>query len=218
MPARAAPTCAEALCGRARRNAAGARAFPESNRRQRPRLALRRRRYRTRAEFVEAFARRRRRPLTIIEGGTPPAACAGGGGERRGQDDGEGAARQRGGPEPASSARSTRRARRSAKRVRVRASGSRDGSLLRPAGRTAQRHRPAGDRRGTLGRRGATARQALAPSRDRHRQRRDQRHRAAAARLDLLSDPRARAVRRRAARRRGAPPQTIAGFWIRSCQ
>ena len=52
-----------------------------------------------------------------------------------------------------------------------------------------------------LGRRGATARQALAPPHRRRRLRRDRRHRAAAARLDLLSRARAQPVRRRAAGR-----------------
>ena len=54
---------------------------------------------------------------------------------------------------------------------------------------------------GALLRRGAVARQALAPPHRRRDHRLDRRHRAAAARLDLLSLARAQPVRRRAARR-----------------
>ncbi len=79
--------------------------------------------------------------------------------------------------------------------------GHRDRSRIRPAGRVAQRHHPAGSRRRALGRRGAAARQALAPPRRRCRHRRDRRHGAAAAGVDVLSVARAGAFRRRAARR-----------------
>ena len=79
---------------------------------------------------------------------------------------------------------------------RLCAAGPRDRGRLRPPGRAAQRHRAAGDFRRALGRRGATARQEMAPPRDRHRLGLDHRHRAAAAGVDLLFDPRARAVRR----------------------
>ena len=69
---------------------------------------------------------------------------------------------------------------------------------VRPAGRTAQRHRPARRRRRALGRRGLAGRRARqAPARRRHR-RRQRRSRAAAARADLLHHPGARALRRRA--------------------
>ena len=84
-----------------------------------------------------------------------------------------------------------------------RAAGPRDRSRVRSAGGIAQRHRAAGNRGRTIRRRGAIARQALAPARHRHRQRIKQRYRAAVAGIDVLSDPRAGAVRRCAARRQG---------------
>ena len=85
--------------------------------------------------------------------------------------------------------------------LRLQGRRPRDRRRARPAGRDPQRHRAARDRRRALGRRRAAARQALAPPHRRRRLRRDRRHRAAAARLDLLSVARARPVRRRAARR-----------------
>ncbi len=72
---------------------------------------------------------------------------------------------------------------------------------VQSAGGNPQRHRAAGNRRRAPGGRGAASRQALAPPYHRHNHRLDQRHRATAAGLDLLSGARARPVRRRAARR-----------------
>ena len=74
-------------------------------------------------------------------------------------------------------------------------------SGVRSAGRTAQRHLAAGNIRRTIRRRGATARQAMAAARHRRRHRRDQRYRPAATGIDLLSHPRAVAIRRHTARR-----------------
>ncbi len=65
---------AETLRGRAGRDAAGDRAFPEGHRRLRDRLAVGRRRYRARQpEFVEGLGKIvGDRTLTLFEGGTPP--------------------------------------------------------------------------------------------------------------------------------------------------
>ena len=153
-------------------------------------------------EFLEGLGKTiGDRALTIFEGGTPSAARSGRGRKRRGEDDREGAAhrwrrcrrhRARARPEGLADRRGP---------LRFCAAGSRDRSRVRSSGRIAQRHRAARNLRRTIRRRGATARQALAPARDRHRQRIDQRYRAAAAGIDVLSHPRAGAVRRRAARR-----------------
>ena len=72
---------------------------------------------------------------------------------------------------------------------------------VRSAGRNPQRHRAARNFRRALGRRRATARQALAPPLDRRRHRLDRRYRAAAACFHLLPFARAESLRRRAARR-----------------
>src|SRR5262249_18461303 len=77
----------------------------------------------------------------------------------------------------------------------------RAGGAPRVAGGDPQRHRPPRGPGRALGRRRAAARQALAPSHGRRRVRLDSGHRATAARLELLSHPRALAVRRRTSRR-----------------
>ena len=199
---RAAPACAKALFDRAGRNAARDRAFPEGHRRLRDRLALRWRRYRARRGIPRRpWQDHRRSHADDLRRRRRAAAGAGRRRKCRGEDDREGAAHRR----------RRRRRRRARDRpqgladrrgaLRFCAAGSRDRSRVRPAGRIAQRHRAAGNLGRALRRRGATARQALAAPRHRHRLGSDQRHRAAAARLDLLSHPRAGAVRRCAARR-----------------
>ena len=179
------------------------RAFPESDRQCRDRLADRQRRYRARTGIHRSPGQDHRGSrLDDLFGRHPAAAGSGRGRKRRGQDDGEGAARR---------GRRHRRRRRPCARperladrrgpLRLCAAGPRDRGGVRSSGRIAQRYRAAGNLRRALRRRGAAARQALAPPRHRHRLRIDQRYRAAAAGLDLLSHPRAGAVRRRAARR-----------------
>ena len=96
------------------------------------------------AEFLEGLGKTiGDRSLTVFEGGTRPAAGAGRGRKCRGEDDREGAARRR------------RHRRRRGARDRPEgfadrrgplplcAAGSRDRSVVRSAGRAAQRHRPA---------------------------------------------------------------------------
>ena len=178
------------------------RAFPEGNRRLRNRVAVRRRRYRARHRIPGRIGQddrrshpdgfRRRRAL---------GAGAGCGGERRGQNDRESVAhpgrhRFRNGP----------CGRRQGfadwgSPLQLRHPGPRDRSVVRSAGRTPQRYRAAGNIRRAVGRCGATARQAMAAPRDRRGLRREHRYRAAAIGIDLLSHPRAVAVRRRTSRR-----------------
>ncbi len=141
------------------------------------------------------------RPITVVEGGTAACARAGRRRQRRRRADGQG------------SARGARR-RRSAGIVR--ALDLKGLPLGETRLRLRRRRRARPTPRSTLPveirndiarleivgrafrRRGAAARQALAPPHRRHRLRRDHRDRAAAARLDLLSGARARPVRRRA--------------------
>ena len=99
------------------------------------------------------------------------------------------------------------------------ATGPRERSRVRSAGRVAQRHLAAGNIGRAIRRRGATARQEMAAPRHRRRHRCHQRHRAAASRIDLLSHPRIVAVRRRAARRsRRAATGDRRNFWINGCR
>ena len=186
------------------------RALPESHRRLRNRLAVRRRRYRTRHRIPGRPGQDDRRAhADDLRRRRAAAAGAGRRGKRRGEDDGEGAAHRTAASPPAWCARSTPRARRSAKPVTLSAPQDRE---TEAAFDLPVELRNDIARLEIAGERSAGAVQLLDKRwrrrADRRRLRRDQRHRAAAAGLDLLSHPRAVAVRRRAARR---PRRAAAG-------
>ena len=147
------------------------------------------------AAFVAELAPRRRRAgrSTVLAGGLPPARALAGGGQRRRRPQRHRAARRRRrASRAASCAPSTSRACRSARRPSPSPGGALEtNARVRPAGRDPQRHRPAGDRRRALRRRGAAARRALAAAPRRPRHRRDRRHRPAAAgrRLTISAAP-----------------------------
>jgi hypothetical protein len=110
-------------------------------------------------EFLEGLGKTiGDRALTILRAAPAPLALARR--KRRGEDDGEGAAHRAASPR-ASCARSTQGLadRRSA--LSLRAAGPRNRSRVRSAGRTAQRHRAAGNIAASARRRGAAA-----PTRD----------------------------------------------------
>ena len=210
-----------AACRRAHRRAADDLASARRQPRHGGDLALRRHRSRPRLGIRHRPGARHRRPHRLRRHRrAADRACARRRRQCRGRADGEGAARldrrHRGRHHPRA-----RPERPAARRDALRLQGRRPRDRRRdqPAGRDQERHRAAGDRRRALGRRGATARQALAPPHRRRRLRLDLRHRAAAARLDLLSVARAQPVRRRAAGRcRGRPPRRCAASSSRTCR
>ena len=150
---------------------------------------------RARSSSPSSASCRRASPITVVEGGVAPAhaltAADNAAGSLTVKVLRAGLKRQRHRPRARARPEGPA-ARRGA--VRLQGQRARDRSRVRPAGRNPQRHRAARNCRRALGRRGATARQALAPPHDRRRHRLDRRYRAAAARLDL-SISRARSTR-----------------------
>ena len=156
------------------------------------------------ADFIDALARTlERRPITVVEGGIRAGAGAGRGGQRSRRTHRQGAARSarsrrgRHHPRPRSQGPSARR-----DALWLQGRRPRDRGRVHFAGRNPQRYRASGDRLRAFGRGRAIAGQALAPAHHRRGIRRNRGHRAAAARLHLLSVARPQPLRRRATCRR----------------
>ena len=207
------PDETQAARDRACRCAAGHRASAHRHAEHGNHLAVRRRRSRPRLRIRRGPGQGGRRPPGQ-RGRRRPAdrACAGRRRQRRRRTDRKGAARHHRG----NRARVDPRARSQGPAARrsplcLQGRRARDRRRAQPAGRDPQRHRPRGNSRRKIRGHGAIARQALAAAHRRHRHRRHRGDRAAAARLHVLSWPRAQPVcrreagRARRARRGGAP-------------